>query len=333
MSLSLKRKFRWEDSKNKKQKNKKQTTEMKTTIITILFLTTIFGFATDFGAGPDLYARAYERAVQSSYQVYGNGLDNGYSEVTAYNKTVTSSVELMEPFKTAYQLRFANYKEVVYETAEVTDIDGNRLFVSYTSWKPEEVLSDDGNVLSYRMPFYAGRVHLYLADRVIDFDGDAVEVVLDGGWNYFLEIRDGQVVVPGWVYEQKGAFVEWIKGRRIVTDIQTGLPVKPGKEIIEVSGSGVSGITVRETEGLYLSIYSNWDWNTTFEVTMPETGVLKLWMGDWQNYFPQGIWITKVGKGEQPVYLHPNKEGVIYFDVEGGETLHIKQYWPTPTHG
>lgn len=301
---------------------------MKSFQIAFFFLlSTIFSFATDFGAGPDVYARAYERARTASYQVYGDGIENGYYIEIDYGQTVTNSAQLMAPFETKYGLRFANYKDTVYEQASVTDADGKEIFIYSRGWKPEEILSSDGKTLSYRMPEYAGRIWLQLADQLIEFDGDAAEVVLDSGWTYNLEVRDGYVVVPGWIYQQHGAFVEWIGNRRIVTDIQTGLPVCGGKEILQVRQDGVDGITVREASGRFLSIYTSWDWDTTFEVTMPETGKLNLWMGDWYNQFPQGVYITVVGTGLPPVYCQPNKEGLIYFDVKKGQTLHIKQYW------
>jgi hypothetical protein len=56
-------------------------------------------------------------------------------------------------------------------------------------------------------------------------------------------------------------------------------------------------------------------------------------MGDWENRFPDGIWITVVGSGLEPVYLQPNKEGIVYFAVKKGQTLHMKHRWTRPVKG
>lgn len=290
--------------------------------------------ATEFGAGPDVYARAYERVHHGYYQVYGDGLAEGFYFGFDYSDTgVSNQEELMSPLRVQYLLTFENYKSEVYEDVQIFDAEGNQVFTSYKSWRPEETLSDDGFTLSYRMPYYAGKIWLQLADQIIPFDGDFAQVELYGGYTFDLGVHDGFVVVPGWVYQMRGAFVEWKNGGRVVTDIQTGLPVLGGKEILDVASTGVSGITLRNPSGRYLSIYSSWDWNTTFEVTMLQGGELNLWFGDGRGNFPQGVWITTVGSGQPAVYLRPNKGGVVYYDVEEGETIHIKQYWPAPEKG
>lgn len=299
-------------------------------LITFIF-STFIASATDFGAGPDVYARAYGRVHHGNYQVHGSGLKEGFYTGFDYSSGVRNEEELMAPLKTAYVLRFENYKTDVYESAQICDENGNSVFISNMSWKPLESLSSDGETLSYQMPEYAGSIWLHLADQYIESDADFVQVELKYGYTIDLQIQDGQVIVPGWVYEQNGAFIEWKNGVRTVTDIQTGLPVFGGKEILETRASGVSGITVRKVSGLYLSIYSSQDWNTTFESVAQEDGVLNIWIGDSYGNSPEGVWITNVGTGLPTEYTHPEKGGYIRYEVKKGETLHIVVRWSSST--
>lgn len=301
-----------------------------TKIVVFFFLIISAAFATDFGAGPDVFAKAYKKVHHGSYSIFGPGLIQGWGKIHNYGPNgVMSSPELMSPWQgLQWVLSFENYLAEVTEVTIVYDVDNNELFTSNQSWKPTETLSDNGKNLSYTMPDHAGSIWLTLADQKIPFSGDFVEVEFEGGWTMQLENRDGYVIVPGWIYQNKGAFVEWRSGRRTVTDIQTGLPVYGGKDWIQTRASGINGLVpVNENGGLYLSIYSNEQMTDIFETSMKQDGVLSVYLGDSWGNNPQGVWITVVGSNKDPVYQQVQKGGYVYVPVTSGQTLHLKLRW------
>jgi hypothetical protein len=305
-------------------------------ILTVLFFTSLFSIATDFGSGPSVYARAYESVQSGSYNVWGEGLKSSFTQDIFYGDNgVKNSAELIGPLQgMEYALRFTNCKSPVYEQTVLRDKYGNTVFVSDYSWKPIESMSTDGKSLSYSIPAYAGAIYLQLADRMIECDSDFVEVQLENGQYITLEVFESkQILVPGWIYSQKGVFIEWKKGSRKVTDIQTGLVVRGGIKILRTHDGMIDGITTRETRGLYLSVYSSQDWDTTFETIVQQTGNLNLWVGDSWNNAPQGVYITNVGSKMPAVYYQPDKDGMLWLPVEAGQTLHLKPYWGANTGG
>lgn len=292
----------------------------------ILSITSIF--ATDFGSGPSVHARAYEKARTGIYYAGGSGTTGSYQKDVQYSSMVTNQVELLAPFNSLqYGLAFENYKSPVYERAYIYDENGNLLYSSDMSWKPIETLSPDGKTLSYAIPEYAGSIYFQLADRRVESDSEYIYVELEYGHSFSLEIIDGQIIIPGWVYDQKGVFVEWKNGQRYATDIQTGLPVWGGKESFLTKSSYVSGIIVLEPTGLYQSIYADRDWSTTFELTTQGDGYQNIWIGDQYGNSPQGLYITIVGSGLPAQYYEVQKGGYVYLPVKWGQTLHIVSYW------
>ncbi|MEY4440688.1 MAG: hypothetical protein RLY49_314 [Candidatus Parcubacteria bacterium] len=301
-------------------------------ILLALILSAILASATDFGAGPSVIARAYEDVRSGQYSVTGDGLKGGFGNIFQYPSVgVKNSDELRAPLRgITYLLTFENYKAYVNETVTLWNKAGVPVFVSRNSWRPEEHMSSDGKALSYTIPGNAGNIYLELADREIPCDSEYVEVQMEGGYYISLEMHDGLVVIPGWIYQSNGVFIEWKNGRRTVTDIQTGLPVVGGKDFFQTTQEGgVQGITVRNPSGLYLSIYGDSGWDTIFEVPTQSTGNFNLWVGDrWGNQ-PVGVYITNVGSKLPAVYYQTDKSGMIYFPVKKGETYHIQLYWNT----
>lgn len=298
----------------------------------ILILSVALASATDFGAGPSVIARAYENVRSGDYSVTGEGIREGFGKLFQYSSSgVKNSDELMAPLRgLTYVLAFENCKAFVYESATLYNKAGEPLFVSSNSWRPEEHIASDGKSLSYSLPGNAGNIYLQLADRTIPCDADYVEVQLNGGYYFSLEMNNGGVTIPGWVYRNNGVFIEWKNGRRTVTDIQTGLNVPGGKELFQTTQEGgVEGITVRNPSGLYLSIYSDQGWETIFEVPTQETGMLSIWVGDRWGNSPVGVYSTNVGTKLPAAYYQPDKNGMIYLPVKKGETLHLQMYWNT----
>lgn len=287
-----------------------------------------FTSATDFGSGPSIHARAYEKARTGVYYAGGSGTTDSYQKNVQYSSMVTNEGELLAPFiDLQYGLEFENYKSSVYERAYIYDENGALLYSSNNSWEPIETLSPDGRTLSYTIPDWAGSIGFQLADRQVESDSDYAYVELEYGYSFNLEIVDGQITIPGWVYDQKGVFVEWKNGRRYATDIQTGLPVVGGNQYFLTRSSYVSGITVLEATGLYQSIYADRDWATTFELTTQCTGYQHLWIADSWGNSPQGLYITIVGSGLPAQYYLVQKGGYVYLPVKWGQTLHIVSYW------
>jgi hypothetical protein len=263
--------------------------------------------------------------------VYGDGLKQGFSQEVQYSVAgVRSSGELMSLLQFNFVLLFDNYKSNVTERVDIVASDGTQLFVSNNVWKPEEILSQDGKSLSYKLPGQTGWIHLQLADQRVAFDGDSAQVLLESGYVLDLYPDNGFVTVPGWVFEQKGAFVVWKNGVKTVTDIQTGKPVNPGVQVVQTRTNGVSGLQVVPVIGMvanlnYLSLGNQY--NPTCEITVPQDGLFQLTIQDWYGNLPEGMWVTTVGLGAEPIYVHPNKSGFCSVMVKKGQTLHWKFRW------
>jgi hypothetical protein len=304
---------------------------MKTiTLIAFLISLAFASAATDFGSGPALYARAFERVDHGYYNVYGSGLKdgNGFFQEFPYSVAgVHNTSELMAPIQFTYVLDFDNYKSDVYERVDIVAADGTQLFVSENNWKPEEVLSQDGKILSYQLPGSAGSIWLRLADQTVFTDGDTVEVQFQNGSGFAFAVRNGQVTIPGWIYEQEGVFIEWKDGRKTITDIQTGLNVVGGKEIVQTRSSGIEGLVPVQISELSLNLYLSKEYNPTCEAIAQQDGQLNVWIQDHYGNIPEGVWITTVGTGMDPVYLHPAKAGFVSLRVKKGQTLHVKSRW------
>lgn len=303
---------------------------MKKIAALILLMTSILASAMDFGSGADLYARAYEKVDHAYYNVYGAGLktESHFRQEVQYSvRGVRNSSELMTPLNFTYVLAFDNYKSEVMERVDVVAADGEQLFVSNLNWKPEETLSEDGKTLSYAMPGNAGSIHLFLVDRKVLADEGVyfVQVQMDG-YTLDLHVDDGYITVPGWVYENEGSFVVWKNGKKIVTDIQTGLPVVGGKEIVSTRPSGINGLEPVYISGLSLNLRSPTEYCPVYEVIVPQNGLLKISIEDYYGNQPEGIWITEVGHGLEPVYYHVTKDGFTV-PVTKDKTIHIKCRW------
>lgn len=307
---------------------------MKKTIITISFIFALISnlfAATNFGSGPALFARAFERVDKAHYNVYGDGLKQGFSQEVQYSVAgVRNSGELMSLLQFNFSLSFDNYKSNVTEHVDIVASDGTQLFVSYNVWKPEEVLSQDGKNLSYKLPGQAGWIYLQLADQRVAFDGDSAQVLLESGYVLDLYPDNGFLTVPGWIFEQKGAFVVWKNGVKTVTDIQTGKSVNPEVQMLQTRTNGVSGLQVVPVTGMtanlnYLSL--NNEYNPTCEITVPQDGLFQLTIKDWYGNLPEGMSVTTVGLRAEPMYVHPNKSGYCSVMVKKGQTLHWKFRW------
>jgi hypothetical protein len=304
---------------------------MKIIALLLSLISLVASAATDFGSGPDLFARAFERVDHGYYNVYGSGLKDGrgfFQEFPYSVRGVRNTTELMAPIQFTYLLNFDNYKSDVYERVDIVAANGDQLFVSEMTWKPEETLSPDGTSLSYQLPGTAGMIWLHLADQVVSTDGDIVEVQLENGYTIALSVSDGQVIVPGWIYEQNGTFIVWKNGRKTVTDIQTGKPVLPGKEIVQTRFAGVDGLVPVQVSGPFLNLYLSNEYNPTCEAVAQQDGELVIWIHHNQNGdSPEGVWFTVVGEGKDPLYLQPSKEGRVSLYLKKGQTVHIKCRW------
>ncbi len=202
------------------------------------------------------------------------------------------------------------------------------------NYQPTETLSPDGKKLTYEIPEYAGIISFHLADQMILFDGDYVTVELRDGYTTNLEIIDGKIIVPGWLYENIGTFTTWKNGLASVTDIQTGLKVPSGAVVNTTNVVNVSGVEVHESPGLILSLDTyGFQYSPVYETSVSTAGSLTVRINDYWGNAPVGLYYTIVGDGKEMQYLLPATYGEFKIPCLKGQTFQIKFVWSNESGG
>ncbi len=309
---------------------------MKTLTAILLFISLILPLtaAPEFGSAVERFKKAYQVADHGTYHIYGNGLEESYYFDVEY-EGVENREQLMSPFDgRAFLLEFSNYKSFVQETALILDRDGVVLFESNSSWKPIESISQKaGPSLEYTLPGHVGMIRFYLADQLVPFDGDSAHVQLVNGYAVTLEVSKGNVIVPGWIWEQEGTFVTFTDGEQEVTDIQTGLPVHRGFHMIQLEPTAIEGLEVVEAwKGTsYLDIYAPHNqWHKpVYEFTSISTRSYRVHVYDDRGMTPSMIQYTFTDddSGSGPDWITPNENGEFRIHVPAGKTIHLLPYW------
>jgi hypothetical protein len=148
----------------------------------------------------------------------------------------------------------ADPKGEIIATTTVTDKNGVPLLESVRPFNMERVFDQVNQKYTWQPPYYAGDLYFQLLDSAIDFPGvQAAWLVRRSDKQVFmLEVRDGKIIMPGWM-NRGGEFSELIiNGIRY--DMVTGIRLDPARCQVRSSNVSVGYIEPVDYQGDWVEI-------------------------------------------------------------------------------
>jgi hypothetical protein len=271
-------------------------------------------------------ARATKMTVVAS-QKYGNKFTDSRDLIN-----ISSVDDLGEVADTMDVDFFTNDpKGEITATTTVTDKNDVPIMESVRSFNMERVFDQVNQKYTWQPPYYAGDLYFHLMDSAISFPGvQAAWLVRRNDKQVFmLEIRDGEIIMPGWM-NRGGEFSELIiNGIRY--DMVTGIRLDPARCQIRSSNVGVSYIVPVDYQGDWVEIttFPQYGYIPSYQIKVVGRNYFRLQFEvgneNWSWIYPTSVRVTTLKDlqdGGQKWITFPYSRGMT-IPVAGDGTYYV----------